>query len=395
MHTRYTTLLSLSLLAQLAQAQNTSPADSLATTPAAVAPASTLPEPPKDPRDKPSFIPAPVFFYQPETGFALGAAFLPVWRFGRDSTTTRKSNARLIGWYSQKKQTSLQLLHNVFTRDERWLLTGEISYYDYPIFFYGIGNDTKTRDESEISYQLLTFDQRVLKNVVGRWFLGARYRLTDLRNIQVDEPLTNDEGSQRPNLLYDLPARQRENTMVSGLGPSLIHDGRDNILNTYRGHYLELQGLFNTKGLGSDYTFTRYILDARHFEQLGGTNTIWASQLYAQFHNGDVPFRELATLGGANLLRGIYEGRFRGRQLVALQTELRKHLFWRINGAAFVGVGQVANHLDDLRFTEFNVAGGAGLRFQFNRRDRLNIRLDYGVGSGKSSGLYFGVSEAF
>ncbi|AYA37427.1 hypothetical protein D3Y59_10405 [Hymenobacter oligotrophus] len=363
--------------------------DSTAAAPAA--PAAT--QPPKDPHDKPNFVPAPVVFYEPETGFAVGATFLPTWRHGRD-TTVRKSNGRIGGWYSQKKQLNLQLSHTIFTRQERYLVMGDILFFDYPIYFYGIGNDTEERNESEISYKLLIVQQRGLRRFWPFWFAGATYRFTDTRSIKADKPTVNDGDT--PNLLLGLTERERQPTRISGLGPTVIHDSRDNILSSFTGNYLELQALFNAKGLGSDYNFTRYLVDARHYQPLfGSTNTIWASQVIGQFHNGSVPFRELANLGGISLLRGIYEGRFRDRQLVAAQTEIRQHLFWRINGAVFAGVGQVAPHVNDFGFGRFNVAGGAGIRFQFNRRDRINVRFDYGVGTGGNSGLYFGVNEAF
>jgi outer membrane protein assembly factor BamA len=393
MTTRYLFPLALGLLAGslTASAQDQPPTSP---PPAEAPPANPAPldtRPPKDPNDRPSFIPAPVLFYEPETGAAAGVTFLPTWRHGRD-TTVRKSNGRIGGWYSQKKQLNLQISHTIFTRQERYLVSGDILYYDYPIYFYGVGNNTDIDNESEISYKLFVLQQRGLKRFRQHWFGGLTYRLTDARSIKADKPLDNKDDGINQLLLLD--ERQRQNTTISGLGPAIVHDSRDNILSTFHGNYLDVQALFNGKGLGSDYAFTRYTIDARHYQPLGSNRTIWASQVYGQFHSGAVPFRELANLGGISLLRGIYEGRFRDRQLIAAQTEIRHHLFWRINVAAFAGVGQVSRHVDTFG-TDFNVAGGAGVRFQFNRRDRINIRFDYGVGSGGSSGLYFGVNEAF
>ncbi|KAA9325288.1 BamA/TamA family outer membrane protein [Hymenobacter busanensis] len=355
-----------------------------------------LGQPAKNPEDRPSFIPAPVIFYEPETGFAAGATFLPTWRHGRD-TTVRKSNGRIGGWYSQKKQLNLQLSHTIFTRREAWLVSGDLLFYDYPIFFYGIGNDTDIDDESEISYKVLTFNQRGLKQAfIPGLFLGLTYRYTDTRDIIADKPTVND-GDKANLLLTQVPAEQRLDTRISGLGPAVVYDTRDNVLSTFRGNYVDVQALLNRSGLGSDYNFTRYQLDARHFQPLrkGSNRTILAGQVLGQFNRGNVPFRELAGLGGITVLRGIYEGRFRDRQLLMGQAELRHHLFWRLNGAVFAGVGQVAPRFRDFGLSDFNYAAGGGLRFQFNRRDRINIRFDYGVGSGGSSGLYFGVNEAF
>ncbi|UYZ61701.1 outer membrane protein assembly factor [Hymenobacter weizhouensis] len=355
------------------------------------------------PSDKPNFIPVPVAFYQQETGFAGGAAVLPVWRFGTD-TTVRKSNARLIAWFSQKKQSTIQLTHTIFTPGERFYFSGELSRYDQKLFYYGIGNETSTSRESELTYKLLIFDEKALARVGDNLFAGVRYRLTNTTDIEPQG--TDDEG--RPNyFLVDprLTARERQNTFVSGVGPSVLYDGRDNVLATYRGNFLDAHVLFHGSGLGSDYRFTRYQLDARHFRPLfGSTNTILALNLIGQFHSGAVPFREMGGMGqnlggalfnNAAIMRGIYESRFRDRQTVVFQGEIRQKLFWRFDGAVFAGVGEVGNRMSDLELDKTKIAAGAGLRFRFNRRDRLNIRLDYAGGSNTPGSIYFAVGEAF
>ncbi|QJX48904.1 BamA/TamA family outer membrane protein [Hymenobacter taeanensis] len=366
-------------------------------TQAQVVPAPTLPDsaaaPAQPRREKPSFIPLPIVFSQPETGLGYGLAVLPVWRFGQD-TAVRKSNARLVAWRTQKNQSLLQLTHNVFTLGEAFLLTGEASYYyKFPINYYGFGPDTRLADKSIIEYKVFIFNERVLKRVAPNVFVGGQYRLTNLRDVQLNEGIDQDPNRSR---LFDRPAREyTQDTRISGIGPSFLYDGRDNVLSTYRGNYLELGALFNGRALGSDFRFSRFVVDARHFQPLGeGTRTILATQIIGQFQSGDTPFRELANLGGDKTLRGYYEGRFRDRQLLAVQAELRRHLFWRFNGVVFGGLGQVGNTVGALVQRAPKASAGAGLRFAFNRQDRLNIRLDYGRGAG-SSGVYFSIGEAF
>ncbi|TGE07546.1 BamA/TamA family outer membrane protein [Hymenobacter fodinae] len=356
---------------------------------------------PSDP-NKPSFIPVPIAFYQQETGFAGGLAILPVWRFGQD-TTVRKSNARLIAWISQKKQTTVQLTHTIFTPEEKFFFSGELSYYDLVFNYYGIGNNTRKSDETQIKYPLWVFDEKVLTKVVPNLFVGVRYRLTDLGNVELKDP--QDPVNNPATQYYNIPASQRAGYRTSGIGPAILYDGRDNVLATYTGNFVDAHILFNGGALGSDYKFTRYMVDARHFNPLFGTNnTILALQFLGQYHTGSVPFRELggmgATLGGslynnAYLMRGIYEARFRDRQFTTAQAEIRQKLFWRFDGVVFGAVGQVAPRLGDYTFEDTKFAGGVGARFRFNRRDRLNIRLDYGVGSGGNSGIIFAVGEAF
>ncbi|UOG75566.1 BamA/TamA family outer membrane protein [Hymenobacter tibetensis] len=386
--------------------------------PDSTAPAAAATPPPAAPKprkfadkfagsDKPSFIPVPVLFSQQETGLAGGLSILPVWRFGTD-TTTRKSNARFVGWISQKGQTSLQVTHNIFTPGEKMYLLGEISYYDVNFFYYGVGNNTRKADESEVDYKLFIFNQRVMPRIAPNLFAGLQYRFTGLRGVAFDKPGEEGGTNKFQQDLNEGILSQREATggNTSGFGPAVLYDGRDNVLSTYRGQYLHVHGLFTGKYAGSDYTFSRYQIDARHFQPLfGSNNTILAVQYLGQFHSGGrVPFRELsafgADLGGSiynysTLMRGIYEGRFRDRQMMTFQAEIRRKLFWRFDGVVFGAVGEVASQFNDFSLGGTKVAAGFGGRFRFNRRDRLNLRLDYGVGSGGNSGIYFAVGEAF
>ncbi|MCB2377300.1 outer membrane protein assembly factor [Hymenobacter sp. BT635] len=383
---------------------------------AAVAPPQVEPEKAKRPgrlvrlfapSDKPNFVPIPSVFSQQETGLAVALSSLPVWRFGSD-TTTRKSNVRLGAWISQKGQTSVQLTHNIFTPGEKLYLLGEVSYYDVNYFYYGIGNETRKADESQVDYTVFIFNQRALWKVKHNVFAGLQYRFTHLRDILYEEP--SEQGGQnkfQTDLQQgNLTTREAGGGNTSGFGPAVLYDGRDNVLATYHGQYLHVHGLFAGRYAGSDYSFNRFQVDARHFQPLiKSTNTILALQYLGQFHTGGrVPFRELSAMGAdlggsiynyATLMRGIYEGRFRDRQMMTFQAEIRQKLFWRFDGAVFGSVGEVANQLRDFSVRGTKFAGGVGGRFRLNQRDRLNVRLDYGVGSGGSSGIYFSIGEAF
>lgn len=349
-----------------------------------------------------SILPIPVVFYQAETGFGGGLGALLSGRFGSD-TTTRPSNVRAQFWTTQKKQSLLQLVHTVFTPGEKFYLNGELSLYDTRLFYYGKGNNTPDANESLLGYKLVIVNQRLQKQVAPKLFAGALYRFTNVYDFDSGEKAENGGTN---SFLTDprVTERERQAHRTSGLGPALTLDTRDNASTTFTGSYLDGTVLFAGSGLGSDYNFTRYQLDLRHFMPLGSERTILALQYVGQFHTGTVPFRELAGLGAnlggtlynnANLLRGIYEQRFRDRQMMMAQGEIRQKLFWRLDGAIFGGVGQVAEGASDFSFNGLKAAGGAGIRFNFIRRDRVNLRLDYALGSGGTPGVYFAIGEAF
>ena len=350
-----------------------------------------------------TLLPIPVLFYQAETGFGYGLGALLSGRFSQD-TLTRPSNARLQYWTTTKGQSLVQLVHSVYTPGEKFYLNGEISAYDILLYYYGKGPETEKANESETNYKLFIINQRLQKQIAPKLFFGALYRYTSITNVSAPAK-TTDDG--KTNVFYTDPRmteRERQNTRISGLGPVITYDTRDVPLAAFHGNLLDFGATFNGTGLGSDYRFVRYQLDARHFQPLGSTRTILATQFLGQFHTGDVPFRELAGLGAnlggtlynnANLLRGIYEQRFRDRQMIMFQAEIRQKLFWRIDGAIFGGVGNVNQYIDKFALKDTKYAGGAGIRFNFLQRDRVNLRLDYAAGTGSSPGILFAIGEAF
>ncbi|MDO7853643.1 BamA/TamA family outer membrane protein [Hymenobacter convexus] len=357
-----------------------------------------------------SLLPIPVLFYQAETGLGYGLGALLSGRFSSD-TLTRPSNARLQYWTTTKGQSLLQLVHTVYTPGEKFYLNGEISAYDILLYYYGKGPNTATSDESPTAYKLFIINQRIQKQIAPKLFFGAQYRYTSISDLKFDGKTV--DGSQTSFVYRDprLTERERQNTRISGLGPVLTLDTRDVPLAAFKGDLLDASVMFNGTGLGSDYRFVRYQLDARHFQPVGSNRTILALQFLGQFHTGDVPFRELAGIGAnlggvlydnANLLRGIYEQRYRDRQMVMFQAEIRHKLFpnggsvlSRFDGAVFGGVGNVNNYIDKFALNDTKYAGGAGIRFNFIRRDRVNLRLDYAAGSGSSPGILFAIGEAF
>lgn len=351
-----------------------------------------------------TLLPIPVIFYQAETGLGYGLGGLLSGRFSAD-TLTRPSNVRAQYWTTTQGQSLVQLVHSIYTPGEKFYLNGEISAYNIKkLYYYGNGADSKSADESETAYKLFIINQRLQKQVATKLFFGALYRFTDISELEF-APLTNDGNAA--NVIYRDPNvtdRQRQPSRASGLGPVITYDTRDVPLAAFSGNLLDVSANFNGTGLGSNYRFVRYQVDARHFQPLGSTRTILAVQFLGQFHTGDVPFRELAGLGAnlggtlynnANLLRGIYEQRFRDRQMVMFQAEIRQKLFWRIDGAVFGGVGNVNKYIDKFSLGDTKYAGGAGIRFNFLQNDRVNLRLDYAGGTGSTPGILFAIGEAF
>jgi outer membrane protein assembly factor BamA len=144
---------------------------------------------------------------------------------------------------------------------------------------------------------------------------------------------------------------------------------------------------------GSDFDFNRYILNLRQYLSIT-SNHLLAIQFYGNFVGGYSPFYELPALGGQNLMRGYFLGRYRDKQYVLAQAEYRTSLLWRIGLVGFAGVGDVTDRLELIQLSELKYSVGAGLRFALDVKEKLNVRIDFGIGK-NSSGIYFAIEEAF
>jgi hemolysin activation/secretion protein len=122
---------------------------------------------------------------------------------------------------------------------------------------------------------------------------------------------------------------------------------------------------------------------------------ILAMELFANFVRGDAPIKELAELGGPRIMRGYYRGRFRDNYVTAFQAEYRMPVYKRIGIVAFAGLGKVYNP-SELNLDGLHYSYGGGLRYKINKREKLNLRIDYARGDPHYLGyFYLGFAESF
>ncbi len=110
-----------------------------------------------------------------------------------------------------------------------------------------------------------------------------------------------------------------------------------------------------------------------------------------------MPFNQLALMGGENLMRGYYLGRYRDNVLVATQAEYRFLPFpfsKRFGGAVFGSLGAVSPSMADLNLDQVRFAGGAGLRYLLFPNKDIFIRFDVAA-TNEGFGYYFYIGEAF
>ncbi len=332
-----------------------------------------------------SFIPLPVFYYSPETHLAFGAIGIFLFRTGNDSTT-RTSNADVAFVETTNNQTIIDPTYTIFTKGEKYYIKGYFLYSRFPEFFFGIGNYTSPDLKENVSYKSFRINNRTLRKIKGKLFAGLQYQYYNTFDVRF-----TDNDKYRRHVFSGA-----EGSITSGAGVAVVLDKRDNILTPTKGSLMDFSFYHYGPFLGSQYIFSNYIIDMRKYFRLKkqSSHTVLAVQALFNFNTGDVPFKQMATLGGANILRGYYSGRFRNYDLVVIQTELRQHLFGRFGFALFADMGQVEGALNEIAYDGFKYTFGGGLRYLMSKRENLNIRIDAGFGD-KTQGFYINISEAF
>lgn len=326
----------------------------------------------------------PVVAYLPESGLILGGYATYHFRWPGQPSSEPASTVPLLAAVTTKKELGFELTPELFTVGKTYWLLGDVTARWVPSTnYFGLGNDTELDDEE--AYRAITFglDTNVRRRVVEGVYVGVIQTL-QWRGL----------ADLKPDGLLD---RERPAGVTggwtSGIGAELAYDTRDNTSAPHRGSYFLLSVPVHTPWLGSEWTFTRVLLDLRQFVQLTGEH-ILALRFSSEIVMGDAPFDRLAELGGSGSLRGYVRGQFRDKQSVALDVEYRFPIYWRFSGVAFIGTGQVAPNMGALAFDRWHVAGGVGLRFAIVPEERINVRLDVAAAPGAFRG-YFAPREAY
>ncbi|HNU93084.1 MAG TPA: BamA/TamA family outer membrane protein [Spirochaetota bacterium] len=333
---------------------------------------------------KDDFLLIPHAYYKPETQIAGGLVFLSYFRIGSDFPLhIRPSTLATTLTYTQRKQFIWQLFPEFYLDNEKYHLVGELEYYYYPNYFYGIGNETREEEREGYASSTVRFRSDLQREIAHRLYLGFVYHY---ERTVIEE---SEEGGAIES--KDVPGS--DSSRASGIGLSLNLDTRDNGFSPTRGGLYQFSAVSFDRMFGSRYQFIRHTLDLRKYLPLWRGHVL-ALQGYANVIYGEAPFEMLSLMGGKKLMRGLFEGRYRDNAMVVTQGEYRFPLWWRFGAVAFAGVGDVARRVQDFEPDEFKFTYGGGLRFSINPQEKINMRLDVGRSS-DLTGFYITIGEAY
>lgn len=330
------------------------------------------------------FIPFPVVFYSPETGFGFGAGALYYVDPHPDAVVQKPDTINGIGFYTVKNQMLLAMSMNRYLRRNGNNLSVKAVGMKFPDKFWGIGPDTPDIAEEDYTPREIAFTIAYQWRLSPYIYLGPAYGFSDIAMKEVEEGGLLDEGSITGS----------DGTRLSALGARFTLDKRDSTFYTRRGYLVDATFLAAGHMLGSSEDFIQMDLDYRHFFSVFNDHVV-ALQYILQLRTGTVPFQFLPRLGGQYMMRGFYEGRYRDMDYSALQAEYRFPLFWRLGGVVFGSIGKVGPDIPTLfSFSDLRATAGAGLRILMDAENHVNFRVDVAY-NGREIAFYFNVLEAF
>jgi len=327
----------------------------------------------------------PMAGYSPRQGLHIGV--MPVWRikpnedissdYYRPTTIAPSLKVSTSGMY----EVELDFLG--FTRN-RWMFISKFQYLYLPDKYYGIGNQVKEPPFSHFDIHRFSLKSDVLKGINEKWFVGLRLDLNynSFANIS-GELLTPDVVGYNGG-------------WANGIGPGFAYDTRDNQLYPSSGWFVNCSSVIYGSFMGSAYDFTSTTLDVRKYVSLNKDKSILGFQAYVSGADGEVPFYKMSFLGGSRLLRGIsHPYMYMDKHAWYAQSEWRKHIWWRLGGVVFAGVGKVSPEFMQAPLKDVHLVMGTGFRFRVLPDEGLNFRMDFGISNHGDSGVYFTIREAF
>jgi outer membrane protein assembly factor BamA len=296
--------------------------------------------------------------------------------------------------YTQNKQFYVPVQSNIWTRHNKFNLVGDFRFYKYPQSTFGLGSRSNIANEDPMDYTYFRFYEYVLTKVKGNFFAGLGYILDYRWNISHEG---NRNGMPDDYLKYG----PQNHSISSGITLNALYATRDNPINASKGIYTNLQVRNNFTALGSNSNWQSLILDVRkYFRFPQRSQNVWAFWSYNWLiTKGRPPYLDLPSNGWDSYSctgRGYIQGRFRGSQMVYLETEYRFKISANglLGGVVFAN-GESFSREQGSRLETIQPGYGLGVRIKLKKESKTNLSIDYGFGTQGSKGLFINIGEYF
>lgn len=324
----------------------------------------------------------PLVSYSDVTGVQYGGTVFLVFRAAPDSAT-RASTASFFAARTAKSHAKAIVQLDRWSPRNSGRFRARMEYISYPLPYYGVGASTPDSAEEWYSSGVTTvqlFRQRLLRAPIflhgGLRYVHSRIRETEPEGVLTQLTVVGSAGSK---------------ILIPEVG--LVVDSRDHPGAPRSGAFARIIPSIGVGGKDAA-AYRRLTVDARRYSTLGGEGVLALQLQYDGVNGTAAPFDLLPMIGADTAMRGYPRGRYRDRQALTMQGEVRSPYRRRVGVVAFAGAGTVAHTFTKIASEQWYPTLGTGLRYLLSPREKIVLRADLALGRG-SFGLSVGIGEAF
>lgn len=327
------------------------------------------------------------------TGRALVISFMTSF-YLNEKEDTKMSTVSFTPSFSFSNQYIFPIQSYLYTKGNKYILTGDYRYMIYPQSTYGLGTNDNKYVQSLVDYQQWRVYQYVARRVINNLYMGLGFMMDTYKNIS-EESYIEEETDYAKYMNNDY-----SDEMAIAFAFQIVYDSRDNIVNPTEGIFIEFDYKFNTKFHENMSDYNSVYLDVRRYVSFSkAKHRVWANKFFLwNTFDGDPHYLDLPSIGWDRYQktgRGYTRNRFRSTALVYFESEYRTDLTKDgLLGAVFFGNLSSVSEVNTYQFGKIHAAIGTGLRIKWSKRDNSNLTLDLGV-SNKDVTFRVGIYENF
>ncbi|MDT0551933.1 BamA/TamA family outer membrane protein [Urechidicola vernalis] len=335
---------------------------------------------------KVSLVGIPMINYSNSFGASFGAYGSGFYHTQKNDTVSPLSSSGVIGMYTTNKTWFAGQLNKLYFNEDKLRIKTAIgagninfqTYVSWPSFMNLFPINVATSDD----------DGKFIDYSTSMFFAYAEILFKTYKDLYVGTHFVYSHSETD----FDLPLAPNEIIDQFGFGISFANDSRNNQLAPTEGIHAKFNTLSFLEDFGSTNSYTKLNMEYTHYFPIKERNTVLA-RYYGDISTGDVPFAGQNVVGRDDL-RGYSNGKFRGNQVHAIQSEYRHWFADRWGFVAFGGVATAVDYLSEVNIGDMLPAAGFGVRFLAIPKSKINIGID--VAAGKDDwGIYFRIGEAF
>jgi hypothetical protein len=313
----------------------------------------------------------------------------------RTAPESRISTITASAAFDQKKQFTMPVESNIWSGNGKYIFVGDYRFYQYPQDSYGLGSNSNIKNVDTMAFNYIRFYETVMRRITENLYLGGGYIID--YHADIDYSAHNNNGTVPDYAVYG-PANH---TISSGFTINGSYDSRDNSINPSKGSYTAFQYRNSPIFLGSTTAWSSLIIDIRRYYKFPANSdnvlVFWNYDWLVL--NGKPPYLDLPSTSWdpySSTGRGYIQGRFRGAQMVYLESEYRYKISANglFGGVLFVNA-QSFSAANGTSLQGVQPGYGLGLRVKLNKTSKTNVCIDYGFGREGSRGLFINVGELF